>query len=433
MKISVLTLFKELYQPFIATSLLRKAHEEGLVSIDIQSLFSFCQPKERVDSPTFGHTAGMLIRPDIIEKALEQQAEQHGKPYTIFFSPKGKLLTQYELKRIYEKALTYNHVALVAPRYEGVDARVEQEYADEVISIGNFVLMGGDIPAMVFLEGFLRLLPGVVGDKESVDRDSFTGALVDYPEYTAPVEWHGLTVPAIVRSGNHKAIEQWRTQQALEATVFDHFDWLRAHRLPANLKEQAQSIMPAHYCALMHDEVCLPNNQIGTSSVTSIDLHDIARSAHTYGLKHYFIVTPLDDQQKIVKTILNFWHTSVGQEYNPHRSQAVAQMSVEINLTAAIEAIEKNEGIKPIVIATAARTVGNAAKNITYHDQHKVWQSKRPVLLVFGTARGLSQAVLDRCDYILEPLYGFSKFNHLSVRSAAAIIFDRWLGINPKY
>lgn len=433
MKISILTLFKELYQPFIATSLLRKAQEEGLVSFDIESLFSFCKPKERVDAPTFGHTAGMLIKPEVIEKALDGQAEKHGKPYTIFFSPKGTLLTQHELERIYQKAITYDHIALVAPRYEGVDARVEEEYADEIISIGNFVLMGGDIPAMTFLEGFLRLLPGVVGDKESVDRDSFTGPLVDYPEYTMPVDWRGKTVPTIIRSGNHKAIEQWRNQQALQATVLGHFDWLRSHVLPDKLKERALDVIPAHYCALMHDQVCLPNDQVGTSSVTSIDLHDIARSAHTYGLKHYFVVTPLEDQQKIVKTILNFWHTSAGQEYNPHRSQAVAQLGVENSLTAVIEAVEKKEGIKPIVIATAARAVGVDEKNITYFDQEKVWRLNRPVVLVFGTARGLSQAVIDRCDYILAPIYGFSKFNHLSVRSAAAVIFDRWLGINPKY
>jgi len=108
---------------------------------------------------------------------------------------------------------------LIASRYEGLDARVESYYADEVVSVGNFVVMGGDIPAMLLIEGLLRFIPGIVGKEESVQLDSFSGAFVDYPEYTRPIVWKDMTVPEIIRSGNHAAIESWRQEQAAQITV----------------------------------------------------------------------------------------------------------------------------------------------------------------------------------------------------------------------
>lgn len=432
MVVSILTLFPELYTPFINTSLLARAQQKNLVLFDIKSLFEFCVSKERVDSPTFGHGAGMLLRPPIVEKAIENQRTAHGPAYTIFFSPRGTILTQPKLRQLATVLENKKHVMLVASRYEGMDARVEEEYADELISIGNYVLMGGDLPVMVFLEGLLRLMPGVVGKQESVAQESFSGPFVEYPEYTTPVIWHDKEVPAVLRSGNHKEIQVWRENAAAQRTVYKHFDWLRAHKLTQREKNLAQKYIPSHYCVLMHDNICLPGGKVGTSSVTSIDIHDIARSARTYNLKEYFIVTPLVDQQKIVQKLLSFWQTPEGQEYNPNRSEAVACVNLKSSLEEVVHAIEQKEGKKPLLIATAARSFINA-RYITYYDQQLVWSQQRPVLFLFGTARGLSTELIEHCDYILEPLYGFSDFNHLSVRSAAGIIFDRWLGINPKF
>lgn len=429
MNISILTLFPELYSPFLSTSLVRRAQENKHVAIDVLNLFTLARPKERVDSASFGHGAGVLIRPDVVEKGVNTQEAKFGSAYKIFFSPQGKKLDQRLLKQLYDDIQKKDHVMLLPARYEGMDARVEEHYADAVISVGDFVLMGGDLPAMVLLEGLLRYVPGIIGKPESVEHESFSGAFVDYPEYTEPVEWQGMTVPEVVRSGNHKELREWRLDQAAEKTVYHHFDWLRAHALLEEDKKRAARFIPSHYVALMHDQVMVPGNDEGTSSVTSIDVHDIARSAKTYGLKHYFIVTPLLDQQKIIQTLLDFWHTGVGVTYNTHRHDAVKQATLADSLDHVIGEIEAREGVKPLLIGTSAREV-TGVTSITYYDQEEVWQHKRPVLLILGTARGLSEKLLARCDYVLVPLAGFSPFNHLSVRSAAAIIFDRWLGIN---
>lgn len=389
-------------------------------------------PKERIDAPTFGHGAGMLIKPEVVQKAIESKEQMHGDAYKIFFSPHGKKLDQKVLQTIAADAMKKEHLMLVPARYEGMDARVEEYYANQIISIGDFVLMGGDLPAMILLEGLLRLVPGVVGKQESVHYDSFSGPFVDYPEYTEPVVWQGMQVPDVVRSGNHAEIAKWRAQQAINRTVMHHFDWARTFQFMPEQKKAVLQAIPSHYVALMHNEVMVTDgNTVGNTSVTSLDIHDIARSARTYGIKNYFIVTQLIDQQKIVRKLLDFWQTGSGVEYNASRHEAVKQVELSESLDAVIAAIEQKEGVKPLLIATSARQSAHQ-ELITFYDQDKVWAHNRPVLLIFGTGKGLAQAVLDRCDYLLVPVEGLTSYNHLSVRSAVAIILDRWLGLNVK-
>jgi tRNA (guanine37-N1)-methyltransferase len=433
MNISVATLFPELYRPFFATSLLKRAQEQNKVSLHLTSLLELCTPLERIDSPIAGHGSGMLLKPEIIESVINKQEAQHGKALKIFFSPHGKVLDQDLVKELAQKLQEQSHMMLLPARYEGMDARVEEEYADYIISLGDFVLMGGDIPAMALIEAVLRLVPGVVGKQESVTEDSFSNAFVDHPHYTAPDEWHGKKIPAVLKSGNHQAVDTWRNEAAAKRTVLNHFDWLRSHNPTAEQKKLAYKNLPPHYAVLMHDQVLLQGGVEGTTSVTSIDVHDIARSARTYGLKGYSIVTPLIDQQKIVQTLLDFWQQGVGITYNPSRHEALNQVTCRSSIDEVIAQIEAKEGKRPLLIATSAKESDKTeAKRITYHDQDLVWRHDRPVLFIFGTGHGLSPALIQQCDYLLLPLIGFTSFNHLSVRTATGIIFDRWLGINPK-
>ncbi len=431
MKISIVTLFPSLYHPFLETSLIDRAHKQGIVDTSLISLLEFVSEKKRIDSPTFGPGAGMLLRPEVIEAAIEKTEAERGPAYKIFFSPQGKKLDQELLRCLMLAVAQKKHMLLVPARYEGMDVRVEHYYADSLLSIGDFVLMGGDLPAMVLIESMLRLMPGVIGKQESVEKESFSGAFLDYPEYTNPVEWKGEVVPAIIRSGNHEKIQEWRQAKAAENTVIHHFDWLRSHVVQPEDKALATEYIPAHYAVLMHDHVKLPDGTEGTSSVTSLDIHDIARSAKTFGIKKYFIITPLEDQKKIIAKLLSFWQADVGIEYNVHRHEALANVQVVDSLEEAIDEIEKIEQSKPILVATGAQ-VNQQLPLISYYDQEKIWVQKRPVAIIFGTARGLGDSVLKKSDYLLAPVEGFSSFNHLSVRSAAAIIFDRWLGINRK-
>lgn len=431
MKISILTLFPKLYNEFLRTSLIGRAQENNAVQFNLDSLFSYTDPKKRIDAPTFGPGAGMLIKPKVAQQAIEKNDKAFGSSYKIFFSPHGKKLDQKLVKKIAQKVQEKKHLMLVCPRYEGMDARVEQYYADEIISIGDYVLMGGDLPAMVLLESVLRYVPGVVGKQESVEQDSFSGPFVDYPEFTEPVGWKGVKVPDIVRSGNHAAIEKWRMEQAAERTVKHHFDWLRASQVTDEQKKIATKSMPSHYAALLHSDVLMRDGRVGNTSVTSLDMHDIARSACTYNIKNYFIMTKLADQQRIVNRLLEFWASDTAINYNPHRHEAVSRVKVVSTLDDIIAAIEKAEGKKPVVITTSARHV-DTQNLITYHDQEKIWAFDRPVLFLFGTGGGLGPEHIERSDYVLVPVEGFSDFNHLSVRSAVAIIFDRWMGINVK-
>jgi tRNA (guanine37-N1)-methyltransferase len=431
MNISIVTLFSELYAPFLQTSLIKKATEKNLLSFSVKTLFEYVEPKERIDAPTFGHNSGMLIRPEVVERCVNDLDGKFGKSFKIFLSPQGTKLTQPVSKELWQKIEKYGHVMLVAGRYEGIDARVQDVYADAVISVGDFVVMGGDIPAMLLIEAVFRHMPGMVGKQESVELDSFTAAFVDHCEYTKPVVWQDRTVPEVLRSGDHQAIIDYRKKEVVKQTTLHHFDWLRSWSLSSEQKAMVREVIPSHYVALMHTGIALKDGRIGTTSVTSIDLHDIARSAATYHVKEYFVVTPLIDQQKIVKTILDFWQEKdSGFAYNKDRYRAIRQVQVKAELEDVIAAIEKQEGQRPILIGTSARFDHGASKMISYHDQEKIWALKRPVLLLLGTGHGMGPDLIAQCDYFLPPLQGFSDFNHLSVRSAAAIIFDKWLGLD---
>ena len=430
MNISILTVFDQLYEPFVHTSLVGRAQEKGIVHIDVQSFFTYVQPKERIDAPTFGPGAGMLIRPDVVQKAVEDKEARYGKAFKIFFSPRGEKIDQRVFETIATRAQECGHLMIIPARYEGMDARVESEYADMVLSVGDFVIMGGDLPAMLLLEGVLRLIPHVVAKEESVSRESFSGPFVDFPSYTEPVEWKGKRVPDVVRSGNHAAIEKWRREHAVQTTVQEHFLWLRSQALTNNDKKLAQHYIPSHYVALMHTDVLVgEERKLGMTSVTSIDIHDIARSSKTYGIQEFFIVTPLIDQQKIVQKLLDFWKKGIGSEYNRCRHEAVQLAQLVESLDEVVKKIEEREGKKPLIITTSAQLTHDK-KALSFFDQKKVWQEKRPVLILFGTGQGLCPSVIERSDYLLLAVDGFTNFNHLSVRSAAAIILDRWLGIN---
>ncbi|MBA3752237.1 tRNA (guanosine(37)-N1)-methyltransferase TrmD [Candidatus Dependentiae bacterium] len=428
MHISIVTLFPELYKPFLETSLVEKAQITGVVSFSLENIFAYCSPKERIDAPSFGHGAGMVLKPEIIQKAVEKQEASYGAAYKIFFSPQGKKLDQKLLATIASELQARQHLMLLPARYEGMDSRVEEYYADVVVSIGDYVLMGGDLPTMVLIEGMLRLIPGVIGKQESVEHESFSGPFVDYPEFTAPVEWKGIRVPDVVRSGNHGQLASWRRTEAARKTVYHHFGWLRSHVKNKEDKKLVASLMPSHYVILMHSHVMVDQNREGNSSVTSLDIHDIARSACSFGIKKYYIITPLLDQQHNVKRLLEFWHTEVGLEYNPQRHEALALVQLVSTLEEAMQEIQKREQNEPLLIATSAQTY-DLVEIISYSDQERVWLHKKPVAFVFGTARGLTGGLMNKCNYMLGPIEGFSSFNHLSVRSAVAIVLDRWLGL----
>jgi tRNA (guanine37-N1)-methyltransferase len=447
MNISIITVFPELHKPFIETSIIARAVEKNMIAFNFIKLSDMCAPKERIDEPTCGHGSGMIIKPEVIEKAITKAQETWGPGTVIFFSPQGKKLTQRSVRRFAQQWFQTNqpttseplesssikpvqHIILVCSRYEGIDARVEQYYGHHVISIGDYVLMGGDLPAQVFLEAVLRLLPGVVGKQESVEHESFSGPFLDHPEYGLPVEWKGLKIPDVVRSGNHQLINEWRKQEACKKTILNRFDWFASSNPNAEEKALCRTLIPSHYVVLMHTNVVLKGGKIGNTSVASLDIHDIARSSATYGVKNYFIVTPQEDQQEILQTFLGFWRSATGKNYNESRYQALTSTIPARSFDEVIQAITQAEGKEPVIISTSAKASPHQVK-IDFTDQGKVWSKNRPVLIVFGTGQGLSDEILNKSDFLLVPINGLTEYNHLSVRAAASIILDRWLGLHP--
>ncbi len=182
------------------------------------------------------------------------------------------------------------------------------------------------------------------------------------------------------------------------------------------------------YIALVHYPVLGRDGKIVSSAVTNLDVHDIARTARTYGIKGYYIVTNLKAQQEIVRKVLKFWGEGFGAGYNPSRKEALSLVRLKSYIEEVIEDIEKEEGEKPIIFFTSAK---KREGDVSFEEGRKIiLESKRPVLILFGTSWGLPEEIREICDYILEPIRSKSDYNHLSVRAAAAIIIDRLIGEN---
>lgn len=446
MKISIISVFPEFHQSINELSIIGKAVQQGLVSFDFIRFSDLCEPKERIDEPTCGPGAGMILKPIVVQKAIELAQQRWGKGFKVFFSPHGTVLTQPLLRQYaaqffasdhsisseIQKNEQVPHLILICGRYEGIDERVERCYADALISIGDYVLMGGDLPAQVFLEGLLRLLPGVIGNQESVEQESFESAFLDHPHYGLPVEWNGMKIPDVLRSGNHAAIDTWRKNAAAQRTVHNRFDWfMRAQPDSASIA-LASKFIPAHYVAVMHTQVIIKGGTVGQTSIPSIDIHDIARACASYGIKNFFIVSPLLDQQKIVATFMEFWLSPDGAKYNENRHQAISSIVPVLSYDEMINAIREKEGQEPLIVCTSARNVEHK-QQIDYFSQKTVWEQEKPVLFLFGTGQGLSDELVQKSDFVLAPIKGLTDYNHLSVRSAVSIILDRWLGLSPRF
>jgi tRNA (guanine37-N1)-methyltransferase len=211
MRYTILTLFPALVRPWTEESILQRAIERGLISVDVRDIRDYAEGKHRVvDDTPYGGGAGMVMRVDVVVRAIEAALPADE---VILLSPAGKPFNQ----RMAEELARKDHLVLVAGRYEGIDARIERFITREV-SIGDYVLMGGEVAALAILEATARLIPGVIKEAQSHQQDSFSTGLLDYPHYTRPSEFRGLGVPEILISGHHAKIAEWRRKQALKRT-----------------------------------------------------------------------------------------------------------------------------------------------------------------------------------------------------------------------
>ena len=230
MLISIISIFPGLFQSVFAESMIKRAQEKGLLEISIYDLRDFSEDKHRrVDDYPYGGGAGMVMKPEPFFKAVRAVRERSPvKGKTVLMSPQGVRLTQDKLKELSKE----KHLIILCGHYEGIDERVRSYLADEEISIGDYILTGGEIPAMVLVDALARLIPGVLSTS-SLEEESFACGLLEYPQYTRPQEYEGMCVPEILLSGDHEKIRQWRYEEALKRTLKLRPDLLRNKGLAA--------------------------------------------------------------------------------------------------------------------------------------------------------------------------------------------------------
>jgi len=218
MLFDILTLFPGMFEGAFTDSIIKRARERGLVEIELHNIreFSLDPRHSTVDDYPYGGDAGMLFKPEPLARAIVDSKERHSalKPTVVFLTPQGEPLTQEIVKSFLEEEA----IIILCGRYKGIDQRIREGYIDREISIGDYVLSGGEIPAMALLDAITRLIPGVLNNRESAEADSFYNGLLSYPQYTRPEEFEGRRVPEILTNGNHKKIAEWKREQSIAIT-----------------------------------------------------------------------------------------------------------------------------------------------------------------------------------------------------------------------
>ncbi len=239
MKFDVITIFPAMVHAFLADGVVGRAAGRGLLDVGVHDLRDFTSDRHRtVDDVPYGGGPGMVMKPEPFVRAIDHVRSDRGAPDAVVLtSPQGRRLTHAEAVRLSR----LKHVVLLCGRYEAVDERVRERVVTDEVSVGDYVLSGGELPAMVILDSVGRLVPGVVGDADSVDADSFVRGLLDHPHYTRPAEIAGLRVPDVLMSGNHAEIRRWRKTEAVRRTLERRPDLLS--QSSAKLDDEEQEIL----------------------------------------------------------------------------------------------------------------------------------------------------------------------------------------------
>lgn len=423
---NLLTLFPEFFDSPLAASLMGRARRNGLVKFRLINPRKFSLDRHRhVDDRPYGGGPGMVMRLEPLDAALNSIADP-GR--ILLTSPAGRQLTQSLARDL----ASLNEITIICGRYEGVDARLADLFPLEEISVCQAVLNGGETAALAIIEAVCRFLPGFLGKEESASEESFSNGLLEYPHYTRPATYRRIQVPVIPLSGNHAAIASWRRREALARTLQKRPDLLAEAPLsPEDATMLRDAPLPRSgrnlaFC-LCHYPVRLEDERVGVSSLTNLDVHDIARISRGYGMMNFFILTPLADQRRLLADLLRHWLNGSGARVNPDRAQAL-QLARPV---ADFEELERTAleayGTTPTYVATSALWPEKGEPAPLGFAEIRQELSHAPVIILLGTARGLEMGGLPLNCARMRPLR-FLGYNHLSVRSAAAILADRILG-----
>ncbi len=237
MRIDILTLFPEMFYSPLNESIIKKARERGIITIDITNIRDYAQERQRqVDDYPYGGGAGMVLKADVLATAIKEVKKTDA--WVLYMSPQGKALEQSKVRELSEK----KELLIICGHYEGIDERI-MAMIDEEISIGDYILTGGELPAMVLIDAIARLIPGVLGDEDSVQEESFNDLLLEYPQYTRPALYDGQEVPEVLLSGHHENIRLWRKKQSLLRTLLKRPDLLLKRCFDEEEKDLLEEIL----------------------------------------------------------------------------------------------------------------------------------------------------------------------------------------------
>ena len=431
MRYHIVSLFPEWFQSPLQTALFAKADKAGIVEVDYINPRDFTNDKHnKVDDRPYGGGPGMVLMAQPIVDAVKS-IPNHGT--IIALTPTGEPLTQ-ELARELAKE---EDITLICGRYEGFDERLYALLPIKRVCVGEAILNGGEVAALAIIEATARLQDGYMGKNESGEDESFNNGLLEYPHFTRPENYQDLSVPEVLQGGNHAEIDKWRHQSSLKMTLTHRPDLLKTVELSHEDRNLLNSLITLKrgkniHIALLHHPVLLKTKIAGTSSLTNLDIHDIARISCTYGISSFNVVTPLADQKELLHTLVSHWTKGAGSKSNPDRAKALSLVHAADSLDEAIETVRNISGTQPIIIGTSAQPEtdkkGREIRKAKPFCEIRKLLDDNAILIVLGTSHGLAPEVLQRCDALLPPLRWVGNYNHLPVRAACAIMLDRLLG-----
>lgn len=416
-RIAVVTAFPSLIRAYVSQSIIGRAIESGAIDVSVVDIRDFADGEYRhIDDYAYG-SGGMVLMPEPLKRAVESAASKDER-FVVSTTPQGVPLHQ-ELVEDLRRKLSDRTLIVVCGHYEGMDERFTEECVDLEVSLGDFVLTGGELPALAIIDSVARLVDGVVGRAEAVSDDSFYSGMLDHPHYTRPAVWNEKPVPDELRGGNEAKINAYRRALAVERTLSRRPDMLsRAAAMPYMQK--------GVYAIELHYPVLDRNGEKSATAITGLDIHDISRACRTYGIKKYIIVTPMAPQREMVKKITSHWTAGYGASFNSDRKDAMELVKTFASYGKALEWIKGREDAEPYVVATSAREDPRAENWLTL--KGRLLEISRPTVFVFGTGHGLHGDVIDAAQSVLAPIKGSEGYNHLSVRSAVSIVLDRFFG-----
>ncbi len=417
MKFTLITAFPDFFESFLSTSIIGRAVKEGLLQVEIVDLRRFGSGSYRqIDDYAYGG-GGMVLMAKPLKEAIES-ARSDGKPGIVVYpSPQGAILTQETVETLFAR----ENIIIICGHYEGIDERITEKYVDLEISIGDFVVTGGEIPAMAIMDAVSRRVPGVVGKDTAVVEDSFYRGMLDHSHFTRPSVWDGREVPEVLLSGHEDNIRKWRRREASLRTLYRRPDLLaRANILPYVQSSVYLTVLDGPGRQKKVEE-SLPENHWPD------EMRKLVKTGYFFGIDRFFYCSPSGNDRAFVKRELEEMNEGSEKEKDMGQGQkAKAQVKCQPSLESSLRWIERKDKERAFTVGI---TGNKAEAGVHWLDlKRKMLELNRPILFVLDLTNEGKGSI--RYDSLLQDVRGGSFKDDLSlpIGSRTAVIMDRFFG-----